>query len=134
MMHIGAVHHIGYIVKDINKSIKAFESLEYKKATEIIFDDERKTNFCFLEKDGVQVELVEPDSQSDIYPLLKTYKNSIYHVCYSVSDIDEAVEDLKGKGFLLFRKTQKAPAISNNAKVVFLIHSRMGIIELVQEN
>ena len=50
-----------------------------------------------------------------------------------MDDINVAVNELKNNGFLLFRDSQKASAISEAATVVFLIHTRMGMIELVQE-
>lgn len=132
-MSIGAVHHVGYLVKDINKSIQAFEVLGYVIEKDIFYDNARKSNFCFIKKDYIRIELVEPSMESDIYPLLKTYNNAIYHVCYTVDDIDVAMKELKTRGFLLFRDKQKAPAISETAEVVFLMHARLGIIELVRE-
>ena len=86
-----------------------------------------------MKKEYTRIELVEPSTESDIYPLLKTYNNAIYHVCYAVKNIDFALKELKPHGFLLFRDKQKAPAISESAEVVFLMHTRMGIIELVEE-
>ena len=87
-----------------------------------------------MNKDEEKIELIEPEIASDIYPLLSVYNNMIYHVCYVVDNLDQTVEYLKGKGFLLFKDKQAAPAISENATVVFLKHIRIGIIELVQED
>ena len=132
MMEIGTIHHIGYLVKNIDKSILVFQKLGYS-AGEVFFDHERLSRLCFLQHMGTTVELIEPQKDSDIYPLLKKYNNSIYHVCYEVPDIDQSVEQLRKNGFLMFRGKQKAPAISDTAVVVFLMNSRIGIIELVQE-
>ncbi len=132
-MLLEAVHHIGYLVKDIEKSVKAFRALGYEIEREAIYDSNRKSNFCFLIKDGIRVELVEPTKESDIFPLLKTYNNSVYHMCYKVRNIDDVVSELKKQGYLLFKDKQAAPAISESAIVVFLMHTRMGIIELLQE-
>lgn len=132
-MSIGNVHHVGYLVKDINKTIQTFKALGYELESDVFYDHERASNFCFMKKRNMRVELVEPSDASDIYPLLKIYNNAIYHVCYSVDDLSKATEELKKQGFLLFREKQNAPAISVSAEVVFLMHTRMGIIELVQE-
>ena len=131
-MMIGDVHHIGYLVKDIDKSVNAFRSLGYEIETDMYYDTERMSHFCFLKKSDVRVELVKPAKDSDIFPLLKTYNNSIYHICYEVMDIDSAISVLKQQGYLLFRDKQTAPAISETAVVVFLMHTRIGIIELLQ--
>ena len=63
---------------------------------------------------------------------MKKYANTPYHICYRVDDLRESVSSLKEMGFLIFKETEKAPVISDCAEVVFLMHSRMGIIELVQ--
>lgn len=132
-MNIGNVHHMGYLVKDINKSAVLFQAIGYEIETDVFYDEDRQSDFCFLVKETARVELVEPHPESDIYPLLKTYNNAIYHVCYGVKDIDGVVAELKKNGFLLFRDKQRASAISDKAIVVFLMHIRMGIIELLQE-
>lgn len=131
-MCIGIVHHIGYLVKDIDKSITAFQVLGYELEKDVYFDGERMINFCFMIKEQERIELVEPEKESDIFPLLKTYKNRIYHVCYEVEAIEPAVDKMKSNGFLLFRDRQRASAISEDAVVVFMIHRSIGIIELVQ--
>lgn len=133
-MMTAAVHHIAYLVKSIAKSEPAFTALGYKRERDVFYDAERKTNFLFLFGNGMRVELVEPQEDSDIYPLLKKYKNEIYHVCYCVNDLDAAVQELQENGFLLFRDKQRARAISDTAQVVFLTHARMGIVELLQED
>ena len=132
-MSIGNVHHLGYLVKSIEKSKKAFDSLGYEIESDVFFDEGRLADFCFMKRNGICVELVEPKKESDLFPLLKTYGNKIYHVCYSVENLDDAVEELQKNGFLLFKDKQEAPAISETAAVVFMMHTAMGIIELVQE-
>jgi methylmalonyl-CoA/ethylmalonyl-CoA epimerase len=82
--------------------------------------------------DKTRIELVSPYKESDIYPLLKKYSNTPYHVCYEVENLTSATEYLQDKGFLIFKEAQWARAISQTAKVVFLIHTRMGMIELVE--
>jgi hypothetical protein len=50
-----------------------------------------------------------------------------------VKDISFSVKKLKEKGFLLFKDTEDAPAVSEDARVAFLLHHRIGMIELLQE-
>ena len=82
MLHL-TIHHIGYLVKKINKAVNDFERLGYSAVSDIIYDDFRKIHICFMEKDGYRIELVSPaDSASVVAGLLKKYKNSPYHICY----------------------------------------------------
>ena len=127
------IHHVGYLVKKIEPSLAAFSELGFAVKSPAVFDPIRMVDICFIEKDGYCIELIAPHEDSKIYPLLKQYKNSPYHLCYSVDDIEQAAKELAGKGFMPFIEPQKAPAIGENARVVFLIHRSAGIIELVEQ-
>lgn len=128
------LHHIGYLVVDIEKSIKAYQALGFDSSF-TAYDEDRKAYICFLSGNMCgegRIELVAPTKESDIFPLLKQYRNTPYHLCFEVDDLDKTVATLKKDGFLLFREKQKAMAISDTARVVFLIHASIGIVELVQ--
>ncbi len=129
------VHHIGYLVKNIDKSIKSFEALGYDLTTPPTWDDGRKAHLCFLTSGGgtTCVELIAPTPESELYPLLKQYKNTPYHMCYKCDDLDHKIEELKRHKFLLFLKPSPAPVIGETAQVAFLINSNIGIIELLEE-
>lgn len=49
---------------------------------EIVYDEHRKCFFSFISNDDVLIELIQPEKTSDIYPLLKRYKNNPYHLCF----------------------------------------------------
>ncbi len=126
------LHHIGYLVKDVSKSIHAFEQLGYTLQGQVCFDPDRKAKICFLVESGSPIELVSPEPESDLFPLLKQYQNQPYHLCYTISDLEAKIENLKNAGFLLFKAPQKAVAIGPDAIVAFLMHRSIGMIELVQ--
>ena len=127
------IHHIGYLVKKIEKSIEAFEALGYKLTVESTWDRGRNAYICFLENDGYCVELICPSKDSSLYPLLKRYDNSPYHICYVCDDLEKTIEDLNGKKYMLFKAPEAAPVIGETARVAFLMSSGAGMIELVEE-
>ena len=129
----GKIHHVGYLVNDIEKSIEPFEMLGFTAKNAPVFDEIRKAWICFLDGNGTVVELIEPREDSEIFPLLKKYTNMPYHLCYIVRDLEASIVQLKHHGFLLFKPIEAAPAISASAKVAFLIHRRIGMVELLQE-
>lgn len=135
MAEIGHLHHIGYLVKNMDHSLKAFQALGYSLCSEVVFDDLRQSDIAFLSNGGVfcNIELVAPHKESDIYPLLKIYKNSPYHLCYEVDGIDEVIKLLKKMGFMMFKKVEPAMAIGPNAKVAFMMNTSIGMIEIVQQ-
>ena len=127
------IDHIGYLVKNIQKAIASFEKLGFSLSSEITHDEIRKADICFMEKDGYVIELVSPYSDDSVVAnLIKTIKNSPYHICYKSEDIDKDVEDLSKNGFVVIQEKEVAPAFGNK-HVVFLYSARIGMIELVEE-
>lgn len=125
------IHHTAYLVKKMMPSLEAFEGLGFVVEKEPKFDHVRNVNIAFLVKDGQRVELVEPASEeSPLYPLLKRYKNSPYHICFETEDMEEDLKDLEIKGFRMFIDRQTAPCLDGR-DVIFLMHPDMGMIELL---
>lgn len=125
------VHHIGYLVKKIEKAKQTFEVLGYRTEQNIVRDDIRNVDICFLIKDGYRVELVSPVSEdSVVYGLLKKYKNCPYHICYETEDFDADYEALRTEGFMPIDTPTPAPALSGR-DVVFMSHASLGMIELI---
>lgn len=126
------VDHIGYVVKDIEKSVKEFENIGYEKCSILFFDDKRKVNIQFMKNGDYKVELIQAlDDTSDAYAYYKRIRNGPYHICYRVRDIDSSINDLKEKGYTLLKEKDDAIAFSNK-KVAFLFKDSMGLIELVE--
>ncbi|MCR5667219.1 MAG: VOC family protein [Eubacterium sp.] len=127
------IDHVGYLVKNIDKAAEAFLVLGYQSVSERTHDEIREVDIEFFEKDGYVIELVSPyTKESVVANLIKTYKNSPYHICYTVPNLEVAIEELRGKGFVAIDDPTPAPAFSNR-KVCFLMHVRAGMIELLEE-
>ena len=54
------IHHIGYLVKNIEKASKLFLTLGYQVEQDTVYDNYRGVDIRFLNKDGYRVELVAP--------------------------------------------------------------------------
>ncbi|MDD6812017.1 MAG: VOC family protein [Lachnospiraceae bacterium] len=126
------VHHIGYLVKKLDAAIRSFENLGYRITEPTVYDDIRKVNICFLEKDGYTIELVSPVSEDSVVSgLMKKYKNSPYHICYETEDFEHDYQELTSNGFIAIDAPTPAPALQNR-EVVFLTNASMGMIELIR--
>ena len=126
------VHHIGYLVKKMDAAIHSFQNLGYRISQNTIYDDIRKVNICFLEKDGYRIELVSPVSEdSVVYGLLKKYKNCPYHICYETENFEEDYQSLLSNGYISIDIPTPAPAL-HNKEVVFLTSASLGMIELIK--
>lgn len=126
------VHHIGYLVKKINEAAQQFQRLGYSMCRPVTYDDIRKINICFLEKNGYILELISPATDDSIVAgLMKRYKNSPYHICYETSDIDAALAQLTAQDYTAIDTPTPAPALDGR-RVVFLTNPYLGMIELLE--
>lgn len=125
------VHHIGYLVKKIEKAQRTFEQLGYRTEQDVVYDDIRKINICFMVMGDCRVELVSPVSEDSVVAgLIHKYKNSPYHICYETDDYEEAYAGLTANGFLAIDTPTPAPALGGR-RVVFLTNAAIGMIELI---
>lgn len=127
------IHHVAYLVKKLKNSEEEFVKLGFEVEKPVKYDHVRDVNISFMVNDGYRVELVEPASkESPLYPLLKNYKNSPYHMCYIVKDLEASKKELENDGYMLIKDTEVAPCLEDR-NVVFLINPYIGMIELVEE-
>lgn len=126
------IHHIGYLVKKIEAAIRTFETLGYQLVQAATYDEIRKVNICFLQKDNYCIELVSPAAEDSLVSgLLKKYKNCPYHICYETADFDRDYQMLLSNGFISIDTPTPAPALQGR-DVVFLTSASMGMIELLR--
>lgn len=126
------VHHIGYLVKKLEAATDTFARLGYRILQDCTYDSCRSINICFMEKDGYVIELVSPtDSGSVVYGLLKKYKNCPYHICYESTDFEQDFLKLTQSGYTAIDTPTPAPALENR-RVVFLMNTSLGMIELLE--
>ena len=125
------IHHIGYLVKDIEKASKEFIRLGFLKQGEAVEDIDRGCLIAFFENGGYRIELVQAiDEQSPIYRLYKKHGNSPYHICYETDNLPLEIERMTAEGFVLLQPPSPAPAICDR-QVAFLVSKNIGLIELL---
>jgi methylmalonyl-CoA/ethylmalonyl-CoA epimerase len=126
------IHHIGYLVKKIEKAKQSFLTLGYEIEQDTVRDDIRRVDICFLKKDGCRVELVSPYAEDSVVAgLMKKYKNCPYHICYETTDFNSDYTALCANGFIAIDEPTPAPALQGR-DVVFLNSAAIGIIELIR--
>lgn len=128
------VHHIGYLVKKAGPAKKAFTELGYTLRQDFVRDDSRGIDICFLEKDGVVIELVCPFTEtSTVAGLAGRIKNSPYHICYVSESLEQDAASLRDLGYLPITEAEPAPACGGHP-VQFFLHPSLGMIELVERD
>lgn len=127
------IHHVGYLVKKLEKAKAAFEKLGYVSKGQVTYDEIREIDILFMKKDGYVIELVSPKTKESVVAnLIKKLGNTPYHICYEVDDIEGACEELSNSGYMQIDTPTKAVAIGSR-RVVFLMNPFMGMIELVEK-
>lgn len=133
MKHLLEMDHIGYAVKNIEKSAALYVEAGWTLSN--IFEEKvQNTKIAFLTKPGMTtIELVSPlDGDSPVDHILRTQGVSPYHICYVVADIMQAVEDLYEEGFKPLFLPVESVAMENR-KICYLYHLDVGYIELVEK-
>jgi len=127
------IHHFGFATKNIIKSKEKFELLGFKSGS-LIFDKIQQVNILFLSKDDhYKIELIEGiNENSPVNNIISKVGNSLYHICYEVPNIEEAIKHLRTQSFIVRQEPVTAVAL-NNKKIAWLYNPHMGLIELVEE-
>lgn len=127
------VHHIGYLVKDMESAVSKFIALGYRVEKPSCRDTFRKSDICFMKDGEYRVELISPyEAGSPVDNLIKKVGNAPYHICYVTDDIEADVGKLTEEGCFQLSGIDPARAISPESRVVFLMDPEMGMIELVE--
>jgi methylmalonyl-CoA/ethylmalonyl-CoA epimerase len=130
-MKIKRLEHVAIAVKDIDKSMAMLESvfgfkLDYREQVGTTKLAMYPVGETFIEF----VQTVAPDSR--IAKWIGEKGDSIYHLCFEVEDIDEALAELKQKGVALLDETPRTG--HGGSRIAFLDPESTGniLIELAQ--
>ena len=121
-------HHIGIATSNINKTIEKIKKyFEVKDISQIVYDQNQDAHLCMITLgDGNIIELVNGKVVENI---LKK-RHYMYHICYTVPDIELAIKDLVNDGAFLVMELKYS--LLFNKKVAFLMCD-LGLIELLEE-
>ena len=134
MKHLLNMDHIGYAVRDIQETAAPYLAAGWE-LSEVYNEEVQHTKIAFLRKEGMTtIELVSPlDGPSPVDKFLKNENAQPYHICYTVEDVWEAIEDLHEEGFVpLF---MPVPSVAmENREIGYLYHEHVGVIEVVAQH
>lgn len=116
--------HLGLAVRSLAGEVNAAEITE---------DPERKVNVAFIYVDDIKVELVEPAEESSPVTNILKKGQSLYHMCFTVPDLEKAVKTARGNGFHCISKTAPGKAY-DNAKVIWVFNKVYGLFELIERS
>ena len=127
-MLVNRIDHIGIAVSNIDRALKFYtETLGLKlKSIEIIREHEVKT--AIIQIGESKIELLESTSpEGAIGKFIEKKGEGLHHLALEVTDIREALEELKNKGITMIDKTPRIGA--ENSSIAF-VHPRESTVLL----
>ena len=122
------MHHIGIIVRDMEKSVAIYEKMGYVKQCDVV-DKYQKCRIVFMDSGATpKIELIEPlCEEASVY----NFGIGYHHICYEAEQGEDIVESFrKMKIGKIFTKPVSAVAIGNR-KIVFACLRDGTIIEFL---
>ena len=117
--------HIGLVVKSITNSKMYADEIIY-------FDPIQKVYVCFINFNGIAMELIEPeDEKSPVYLNLQK-KQPLAHICFKVKDMKLALAEGRKQGIHAIAPPIPAVAFAGR-KIAWLYNTDIGLIELVEK-
>jgi methylmalonyl-CoA/ethylmalonyl-CoA epimerase len=118
-MKVLKIDHIGIAVKSIDNTLKFYKDALglLSIGTEIVED--QKVKVAFLPLGDSEIELIESTSpDGTIAKFIESKGEGIQHIALRVENIEEALKELKEKGFRLIDDKPRSGA--GKAKIAFL--------------
>jgi methylmalonyl-CoA/ethylmalonyl-CoA epimerase len=96
---IKGIGHLGIVVKDMEKSLKALSQIIESEKPTIKEFPEKKIKCAVVETKGVALEFLQDDSDNGFLGRFRREKgDAIHHFCLVSDNIEEDVEALKKRG------------------------------------
>ncbi|MEA1935930.1 MAG: methylmalonyl-CoA epimerase [Thermodesulfobacteriota bacterium] len=118
-MEILRIDHVGIAVSNMDEALKFFEDALGLKASEIETVEEQKVRVAFLPVPGSELELLESTApDGPIAKYIEKKGQGVQHVALRVTNIEEALKELKERGVRLIDETPRRGA--GGAKIAFV--------------
>ena len=119
----GRFHHLGIIIKEVNST--QYNSLKF------IHDPIQKVNVAFYKMHDLVLEIVVPASGNCLLLDALKQKTFYHHICFSVQNIENAINNSSKYGIRRISPISPAVAFSNRS-ICWCIGKNYGLIELIE--
>ena len=116
------IHHIGYVVKDLDKFKK---NLPIYDIVNEVYDEFQKARMVLLKADNIYIELIQPKEGAFTYNFLKN--EGYHHLCYEVDSKEIADNIIKTKKMIKVLDWVYAPLLDMD--VMFAYNKNKEIVE-----
>jgi methylmalonyl-CoA/ethylmalonyl-CoA epimerase len=121
---IGRLNHVAIAVRDIAKASEVYRTTLGAQVSEKVPQAEHGVSTVFITLPNTKIELLEPlGAESPIAKFLdRNPDGGIHHICYEVSDIKAARDQLLSQGARVLGSGE--PKIGAHGKPVLFLHPK----------
>lgn len=128
------LHHVGFVVNDINTSAQGFiRSLSAIWDGQIFEDKFQKVRVTFLMTGAAdaKIELVEPGRGPSPVSKFLERGGGLHHVCYEVVDVEKALDEFKSRDALIVKRPLPAVAFEGR-RIAWILTREKLLVELLE--
>lgn len=129
------LHHVGFVVADIEASAESFaRSLAAAWDGRIFEDPFQKVKVAFLETrpGDAMIELVQPAGpDAPVNAFLAKTGGGLHHVCYEVSALDVHLSGMRSRGARLAKPPKPAVAFEGR-RIAWVLTAERLLVELLE--
>jgi methylmalonyl-CoA/ethylmalonyl-CoA epimerase len=130
------LHHVGIVTDDIESAIRHHKELfGFVPLTEVVDDPVQKVSVVMLsgpEEDSVPVELIAPLSDDSPVSQILKGKARLYHLCFLVENIEEALRNFRGHGAIIISGPVPAE-LYEGKRIAFVYTPDKYVVELLEK-
>jgi methylmalonyl-CoA/ethylmalonyl-CoA epimerase len=130
------LHHVGIVTNDIESSIRRHRELfGFVPITEIVDDPIQKVSVVMLSgpaADTVPIELIAPLSDDSPVSQILKGKVRLYHLCFVVEDIEEALRNFRSHGAIIISAPVPAE-LYEGKRIAFVYTPDKYVVELLEK-
>ena len=118
MSQIKKINHVAIVVKDIDESLKFWETALGLKLDHVEDVPSQASKVAFIPVGEGEIELVQPSySDSGMAAYLEKRGEGMHHLCIEVDDIEAKMQELKDAGVRLINQS---PEVLPGRKMAFI--------------
>lgn len=129
------LHHVGYVVANIEQAMPAFvRSLAASWDERVIHDPLQKVKVAFLttRAGDPQIELVEPAEDGSPVMRFLQQGGGLHHVCYEVADLEEQLREFRARRAVIAKRPKPAVAFGGR-RIAWVLTAEKLLVELLED-
>jgi methylmalonyl-CoA/ethylmalonyl-CoA epimerase len=129
------LHHVGYVVGNIEASAQSFvHSMNAAWDGRVFADPLQKVKVTFLSTGtgDARIELVEPGGpDAPVRKFLDEKGGGLHHLCYETADLDQELSAMRARGGVIAKRPKPAVAFAGR-RIAWVLTAEKLLIELLE--